>query len=435
MNSIKSSITVLFLLFVSYGVYRVIHTPDPTGSASGQFLVGAPKTAEPNAGPTANLNAPPPLVASPNSGNNQASLDSLQLIKPNNPPPPLAAAPGERLGSPPLLGGTTPLLSTSNPATTTQQTPLLPLPIVSDSNNRPAPSSPESSPENSLIATNTAPTNADLGQATILQTSSLEPAAGPLTGSPSTAPPAVGASSPSPLGAALGPATSGSTSPLTAVAQPATPPWEATRTTAIAQVREGQYALALRQLSMLYRAELVGGQREELLTWLDALASRVIYSTENWLASGPYVVQPGETLESVAARWKVAPQLVANVNRAKLPSTGEFVSGLELKSIPGPFHCEIDSTRRELTLFLGDMYAGRFAITPPSDQPLPTGRFQAGKPSRDEKTGQVLFLEIGQGLTLAGSTNALPNSIVLSDADAQDVFGILSAESQVTIVR
>jgi hypothetical protein len=47
----------------------------------------------------------------------------------------------------------------------------------------------------------------------------------------------------------------------------------------------------------------------------------------------------------------------------------------------------------------------------------------------------VPFLEIDPGLTLAGTANALPNSIVLSDSDAKDVLGILSQNSEVTILR
>ncbi len=431
MNSIKSSITVLFLLFVSYGVYRVIHTPDPTGSANGQFLVGAQKPGQPGA-------ADPLAVPSPALTPSPLGLSN----QPANPPPlvgtgsvpPLAAPPSAAMSesagampsapSGPLngLGAPPPTAGQATP----RQLPLLPLPRLSES-------AAEASPpagENALIGTTT---SASAGQATIRPASNLEPSTN--AGNPMLPVNSLDNLPPNTIGG-----------PLTAVAQPnspAAPPsgpngvltWDSVRTSAIEQIRQDQLTSALKNLTMLYRSDLAPDQRAELLTWLDALASRVVYSTENRLAAAPYVVQPGETLESVAAKWKVPPQLVANVNRAKLPSTGEFMAGLELKSVPGPFHCEIDSARRELTLFLGEMYAGRFAVIPPSDATLSAGRFPLGTPSRDEKTGQVLFLEIGPGLTLAGESTALPNSIVLSDSDAQDLFGILSADSQVTIIR
>jgi hypothetical protein len=149
----------------------------------------------------------------------------------------------------------------------------------------------------------------------------------------------------------------------------------------------------------------------------------------------PYVVKPSDTLKSLSESWQVPEQLIVNINRSKLPSNGQFLAGLELKAVPGPFRAEIDSPRGELTLFLGDMYAGRFPIDVSACGPLAARSYLVESVSIDERTGEAMFLDLGDNLTISAANSRLPNSLVLSDADARDVFGILSKNCQVNVLR
>jgi LysM repeat protein len=199
-------------------------------------------------------------------------------------------------------------------------------------------------------------------------------------------------------------------------------------------LRKGEIANALKLLSSYYSAELSDADRAELLRWLDALAFKVIYSTEHQLSPIPHIVQSGETLDSIARSWNVPKQLLININRSKIPATDELTPGLELKIVRGPFRAEIDRARRELTLFLGEYYAGRFPIDASSCQSLSTGSLSVQNVTQDANGSMALTLSNGILLCGAGS-GAGPNAILLNPADAQDLFCILSADSQVAVIR
>jgi hypothetical protein len=169
---------------------------------------------------------------------------------------------------------------------------------------------------------------------------------------------------------------------------------------------------------------------------LDALAFKVIYSTEHHLSPTAHIVQTGETIESLAATWGIPVQLLVNVNRAKIPANNALTPGLELKMVRGPFRAEIDCQRRELTLFLDKYYAGRFPIDTANCASLAAGSLRVK--SLAENASQPLALELSNGLVLSAAEMANPpkgHCIGLSPSDAQDICGILTANSQVTVIR
>ena len=128
-------------------------------------------------------------------------------------------------------------------------------------------------------------------------------------------------------------------------------------------VEAGEFHDALKLLSRFYRDDqLSGPQRQRLLGWLDALAGKVIFSNEHHLASQPYVVRSNESLTDIANQWNVPAQLIYNVNRNSVSNPAMVEPGTELKIIPGPFSAEINLSAKVMTLFLGDLYAGRFPI-------------------------------------------------------------------------
>ncbi len=220
----------------------------------------------------------------------------------------------------------------------------------------------------------------------------------------------------------------------------------------------GSVRQALEQLSRHYDSPLPADQRMQMLQWLDQLAGKVIYSTEHHLADRPYIVADGDTLESLASQWNVPSQLIYNINNSKIGDPSLLVAGTELKRVDGPFNARISVDRQEMTLFLGDLYAGRFSIALGQDHQFDYGSFliegksESGRDYQDA-SGQVIaagdannpYGKFWLGFSnsnlciheSAGDANPgdTRGCIRLSSRDAADVYGILSDGSQVSISR
>ncbi|MEM9587997.1 MAG: L,D-transpeptidase family protein [Planctomycetota bacterium] len=222
--------------------------------------------------------------------------------------------------------------------------------------------------------------------------------------------------------------------------------------TADKQFADDKLSEALSTLSLFYDTpDLDDGQRQQLLSRLDPLAATVIYSQRH-LLENPHRVRQNETLMEIAARYKVPWQLLANINQISDPVT--VLPGTDLKVLRGPFRADVDLGRSELTLFLGDRYAGRFPVAIGTD-PLPRpGTYtvqekQEGKtyygPQGSVPPGQPnnpfgnMWLDLGSGLSIHGSpSQSEPTSaacISLAGQYAGDLYGILSLGSTVTIRR
>jgi lipoprotein-anchoring transpeptidase ErfK/SrfK len=219
-----------------------------------------------------------------------------------------------------------------------------------------------------------------------------------------------------------------------------------------------EFRSALELLSRFYRNDdLTGPQRQRLLPTLDALAGKVIYSDEHHLVPQPYVVGANESLVDIAGKWHVPAQLIYNVHQKALanPIT-DIQPGTQLKMIPGPFQAEVDLQSKVLTMFLGDLYAGRFPIRVGiSGAPRP-GEYQVVLKSKNghiwRDSNGVDYppgsSENGYGPNWIGLTGSLCIHEVADDAgdghhgciglsakDAKDVFAILAEKSEMTIVR
>jgi LysM repeat protein len=222
-------------------------------------------------------------------------------------------------------------------------------------------------------------------------------------------------------------------------------------------VAADQYRYALGVLSQHYtRKGLTGPQQQKLQGWLDALAGKVIYSTEHHFVSRPYVVTATDTLESIANQMKVPTEVIYNINRAQFSSSNEVKPGMELKVVNGPFHAEIDLKSKMMTLFVKNLYAGRFPVAVGISGDPKAGNFKvmAKSPNgftwRDANGKEYPAGSPGNGygpywIGLTGSLciHAVPSGtphghrgcIGMSEKDAKDVFGILSKDSQISIVR
>ncbi len=222
---------------------------------------------------------------------------------------------------------------------------------------------------------------------------------------------------------------------------------------ALEQIDRRNLKDALATLSVFYNAaEITTEQRQDLLDLLDALSREVVFSRQHLLDMA-YVVAPGETLEQVAKRYDLPLEILARINA--IDTTTPLRSGEKLKVVPGPFRAEVDLAKNELTMFLGDLYAGRYPVTfgaEPSPQP---GVFQVIDKQKNRNyygNGVQIqatdprnpfggyWIDLGQELCIHGSSgNGQSDSklgcISLSPMDANDIFGMLSRGSQVTIRR
>ena len=180
----------------------------------------------------------------------------------------------------------------------------------------------------------------------------------------------------------------------------------------------------------------------------------MIYSSRHLLTSA-YVVESKETIESVAAKHRIAPELLAKINQ--IGNSKTLASGSELKVIPGPFRAQLSLVRGELTVFLGEMYAGRFPVALGKDPVPSAGTFEVVDRRKDRvyygRGGTILtaedrrnpyggyWLNLGHEMCIHGTAEA-PSAdlndagcISLAPLDAADVYDILTQGSQVTIVR
>lgn len=220
-----------------------------------------------------------------------------------------------------------------------------------------------------------------------------------------------------------------------------------------AQVSQGRLREALFTLTVFYQSpDLTAEQNEKLLTRLDALAREVIYSRRH-LTEQPYRVGHGETLEQVADKFAVPWQVLARINGIAGPE--QLAAGTELKTIRGPFRAEVSLQRKELTLFLGDLYAGRFPLQLGSS-PAPvegtytvvekkSGRQYVNAEGQEIPAGDPrnpygsLYLDLGRQMVIHGAppegSEAEAMCIRLAADDARDVHGILSQGSSITIRR
>lgn len=220
-------------------------------------------------------------------------------------------------------------------------------------------------------------------------------------------------------------------------------------------VEAGKFRSALAKLTPHYHAPALGEEeRATLLAWLDALAGKVIYSREHLLAP-PHQVRSGETLFTIADRYHVSHRLLQAINHREVSDPMALVPGIALKVVPGPFRAEVDLTRSEITVFVQDLYGGRFPFTL-GDQPPAPGEYQVVDKQYQQRSyygldGRIIpandpanpyggwWISLGGEVCIHGSP-AVPSEkplgcISLSPQDARDLYSILSLGSPVKIVR
>lgn len=499
-QTIKTAIVVVLLLFVIYGGYIALNGTDTPLRDELQELVKADETMPDVSTPSGPLtppgasaftafnSAPPPSfgpTTAPSASPDSAPTSPFASAFSNNgaassAPPSLPAATvpnadsnstSSQLQPSPLLLPTTPSSPNSTSGSPTVPTQLPPPPNTGDVSAK----SDKAKLESDLVAS--VPVSTSTPGFGLAVPATKVPA--DLT-SGSTAFPSPKSSSPTSLPALDLPTVHGGASNLAEATAPkapgddevanalsedkATPPikpssapgrsFQNAKELALEQINRGNLKEGLTTLSVFYNApELTSEQREDLLDILDALAREVVFSRAHLLEL-PYIVAPGETLETIAKQYQTPPEIIARINA--IDPSSPLPGGAKLKVLTGPFRGEVDLNRNELTLFLGELYAARFPISVGNDPAPKAGPFQVIDKQRDRnyygKGGLQIqkgdprnpyggyWIDLGQDICIHGSPAAETSSspmgcISLSPADAADVFGMLSRGSQITIRR
>jgi len=229
------------------------------------------------------------------------------------------------------------------------------------------------------------------------------------------------------------------------------------------KLRRGELAQALFALSIWYNDPSIPQDKiEACQQLLDQLAGTVIYSRQH-LLEPPYPVQPGDSLAQIAHAYDVTLELLARINGIEPPY--ELHPGEPLKVVRGPFRGELSLARRELTLFLGRYYAGRFPVEIGSDMPQVELTYDIAEKTLDRpyfhrQLGRELpaghpenpygkywlglhASQLGPAGDVVGLHSTPPSSspddargcIRLSSRHAEDVHAILALGSQVVVRR
>ncbi|MCY3004833.1 MAG: LysM peptidoglycan-binding domain-containing protein [Planctomycetota bacterium] len=454
MQTIKTAVVVVLLLFVLYGGYIALNHREPELNPALQGLV------DPDVF-NADVDLPKPNYAPPSSpsasgaapgnvssaGNGPAPSNAFEAFAKNpnpafSPPPPLslpAPGPAQPTASPSNLGLEPPL----------PEIPSLELP------NSPLPLEPPSlgTPVGTLMPKSSSP--------------SLDPNVKPAAGTKSNDIPVLDLPSLHGNAKTMADATQIRNPEANLRNQTADPantlaprmPSSASgksfsnaKRMALEQANAGKLKEALATLSVFYNAQdLTYEQQADLIDLLDALAREVIFSQRH-LLDVPYVVNPGETLEQVAKTCNVPVSILAKING--LDEQSSLGTDRRLKVLQGPFRAEIVLDRNELTLFLGELYAGRYPVSFGNEPAARPGVYEVQDKQRDRNyysaNGMQIpakdprnplggyWIDLGEDLCIHGSAAvdsgaANIGCISLSPLDAGDVFGMLGRGCQVSI--
>jgi LysM repeat protein len=222
--------------------------------------------------------------------------------------------------------------------------------------------------------------------------------------------------------------------------------------TAREQVGQGRHREALLALTPFYRDPAIpADEQEELIGWLDALAAKVVYSTEHLLEPA-HVVRRGQTLYTVADQYRVPYLLLKNINAVR--DNDVLLPGQNLKVVRGPFRAEVDLARHEITVFVQNLYAGRFPFTLGND-PVQPGEYlvrakdpakefagpQGVLPAKDPRNPYGgIYIDLGNGISFHGCPGDAYEDqrfgcIQLAPRDAEDLFDILSKDESTVVIK
>ena len=178
-----------------------------------------------------------------------------------------------------------------------------------------------------------------------------------------------------------------------------------------------------------------------------------IFSDPHRHFGAPYLVQPGDTLESIGQNHRIPWQYLAQLNRI---SPSELQAGQQLKVMRGPFSAIVDLSRFELTIHAHGYFVHRYDIGIGADDKTPIGEFtvqekienptwydpDGGQIDKDDPQNPLgeYWIGLGEHIGIHGTID--PQSIGsarsrgcvhMLDDDIAEVFALLGRGSTVRI--
>lgn len=229
-------------------------------------------------------------------------------------------------------------------------------------------------------------------------------------------------------------------------------PFRQAREQSLQLAQQGKLADALELMSQYYESPELGyAEHTDLVDLLDALSREVIYSNRHILSSA-YAVTAQDSLESIAEKHRITPELLAAINQ--LGESQALVPSTMMKVLDGPFRAQISLSRGELTLFLRKMYAGRFPISISKINKPSLGNYEVIDRRKDRTfygANTVIpagapnnpfgkyWLSLGSNLAIHGSPEQVTSDLEgagcmsLAPLDAADAYRILGKGAAVEV--
>lgn len=212
----------------------------------------------------------------------------------------------------------------------------------------------------------------------------------------------------------------------------------------------GEILQAHAALSRLYWKQLE--LRSFIASRMEETAAE-IYANRDAHFADPYVVQFGETLDSIAKQFDVPWQYLGRLNGVT-PKT--LQAGQKLKVLKGPFGAVVDLARFEMTVHAHGWFVRRYSIGIGRDHRTPQGEFtvqnklenptwydpQGGQIEGDDPENPLgeYWLGLGDHIGIHGTIDpttigkaASRGCIHLQDNDIAEVFQLLGVGSKVVI--
>lgn len=195
-------------------------------------------------------------------------------------------------------------------------------------------------------------------------------------------------------------------------------------------------------------------RRSEFQQTLDDLAQRVFFQTQPHILE-PYVVQPGDRLQSIASKYKVSWQYLSRLNQT---DPKRLRANQRLKVIRGPFAARVELSRFVLTVHLQGYYVKQYAVGIGKEGSSPVGQRsvlnKVENPQYTDPEGRVLegddpqnplgerWVDLGDSYGIHGTiepdsigTAASRGCIRMLDRDVIEVYDFLVTGSEVVLAK
>lgn len=217
-------------------------------------------------------------------------------------------------------------------------------------------------------------------------------------------------------------------------------------------LQENDYLTAHSELSKIYWQDV---NYRPLIKQRIEDTARSIYASPQPHYVKPYVVQPGDNLQMIAAKYKVPWKYLASLNRV---DERKVRAGSKLKVNKGPFSALVDLSDFELTIHAHGFFVHRYTVGVGKHGTSPQGRFSVKQklvnPTYYGPDGLVIegddpanplgehWIDLGDSYGIHGTID--PDSIGqarsrgcirMRNEDVAEVFSLLSDGSEVVIRR